>query len=436
MSLQESQNRLPSQENLFLDYVHRLERHKEGRRAVHIHLSGLRPFNRRRQHIRTAANSFETLIKEVMGQLFVLKGSDLVFIYKGETQPRVETAVQQVRFLFSDDPLLEEETDGRNFATWYHVETDFGEILHLAQGLVNVEQGRPGEGDTRPDARTSLKARQDQGKPLTPEMLGRVEAALERADLSNLVRRQGICRVDGHMVPEAVFSELFISIRDLRETLLPGVNLLSNRWLFRHLTETLDKRMLAMLSRTDTITVSGEISVNLNVSTLLSPEFTAFDQSITASRRGMMIIEVQEMDIFSDLSAYLFAREFVQEKGYRVCLDGLTHHTMSMIDRERLGADLVKLLWHPELVDGGEEMHEEIRAMVALSGESRVVLCRVEDREAVDFGHAVGITLFQGRYIESLIAENNRRRELLRRKGGSNTSIDGRPRTAVIGRPH
>ena len=154
VSFQESQNRLPSQENLFLDYVHRLERHKEGRRAVHIHLSGLRPFNRRRQHIRTAANSFETLIKEVMGQLFVLKGSDLVFIYKGETQPRVETAVQQVRFLFSDDPLLEEEADGRNFATWYHVETDFGEILHLAQGLVSEVQWRPGEDDNRPDART------------------------------------------------------------------------------------------------------------------------------------------------------------------------------------------------------------------------------------------------------------------------------------------
>ena len=273
--------------------------------------------------------------------------------------------------------------------------------------------GRGRQPAGRPD---SLKAKEDLGKPLTPEMLGRVEAALERADLSNLVRRQSICRVDSHAGSEAVFSELFISIPDLRETLLPGVDLLSNRWLFRHLTNTLDRRMLAMLSRTDAITVSGEISINLNVSTLLSPEFTAFDHSISASRRGMMIIEVQEVDIFSDLNAYLFAREFVQEKGYRVCLDGLTHHTLSMIDRERLGADLVKILWHPELVDGGEEMHEEIRAMVALSGESRVVLCRVEAREAVDFGHAVGIALFQGRYIESLIAENNRRRELLRLK--------------------
>ncbi len=413
---QESQKRLPSQEHLFLDYVHRLEKHKAGRRAVHIHLSGLRPFNRREHHIRIAANNFETLIKALVGQLFVLKGSDLVFIYKGETQPHVETAVQQVRFLFSDDPLLEEETDGRSFATWYRVDSDFDEILHLAQGLVDAEQGRPGEGGNRPDARTALKARQDPGKPFTPEMLGRVEAALARADLSNLVRRQSICIVDRNMVPEEVFSELFISIRDLRETLLPGVNLLSNRWLFQHLTETLDKRMLAMLSRTDTITVSGDISFNLNVSTLLSPEFTAFDDQLTAGRRGVMIIEVQVMDIFSDLNAYLFAREFMREKGYRVCLDGLTYHTMSMIDRERVGADLVKLLWHPELVDGGEEMHEEIRAMVGLAGESRVVLCRVDDREAVHFGQSVGITLFQGRYVETLIAEDNRRREILRLK--------------------
>jgi len=280
---------------------------------------------------------------------------------------------------------------------------------------VDREQEGRGEGN-RTEARAALRARQAQGEPLTPRLLDRVEAALERADLSNLVRRQFICRVDRQMVPETMFSELFISIADLRETLLPEVNLLSNRWLFRHLTETLDRRMLSMLSRPDSITIDGDVSFNLNVSTLLSPEFTTFDENLTAGRRGIMIIELQEMDIFSDLGAYLFAREFVQEKGYRVCLDGLTHHSMSMIDRQRLGADVVKLLWHPELVDGGEEMHEEIRAMVGVAGDSRVVLCRVDDREAVDFGHSVGIALFQGRYIETLITEDNRRRQLLRLK--------------------
>jgi len=45
-----------------------------------------------------------------------------------------------------------------------------------------------------------------------------------------------------------------------------------------------------------------------------------------------------------------------------------------------------------------------------------MVLCRCDNREAVDFGKSVGITLFQGRFIENLIAEDGRRRELLRLK--------------------
>lgn len=416
MAETDAQKRLPSQENLLLEYVHRLEKLRDGRRAVHIHLSGLRPINRREQHIRAAANPFEGLVKDMFGQLFVLKNSDLFFIYKGETHHHVETAVQKVRYLFSDDPLLEED-EGRHFATWYEVETQFDEILHRVQELVEVEdKPKQPEPRNRMNTRSALKARQEKGEPLTPEVLDRVERALDRADLSNLVRRQFICSLNTKMVPEPVFSELFISINDLRETLLPGVNLLANQWLFQHLTETLDQRMLAMLVKTDQITISGDISFNLNVSTMLSRDFLAFDDNLTASRRGSMIIELQKVDIFADLASYLFAREFVQEKGYRVCLDGMTHETMPMIDRERLGADMVKLVWHSDLVDSGDEMAEQTRTLIHRTGATRVVLCRVDNREAVDFGHAVGVELYQGRFIENLIAEDNRRRELLRLK--------------------
>ena len=128
-----------------------------------------------------------------------------------------------------------------------------------------------------------------------------------------------------------------------------------------------------------------------------------------------MIIELQKEDIFCDLASYVFAREFVQEKGYRVCLDGLTVQTVHVIDRERMGADLAKLIWHSDLVDRGEELHAKIRN-ITRRGPDRMVLCRCDNREAVDFGKSVGITLFQGRFIENLIAEDGRRRELLRLK--------------------
>ncbi|MCH8237473.1 MAG: hypothetical protein IIC06_04795 [Proteobacteria bacterium] len=413
----DSSNQPQNQENLLLDYMHRLEKHKEGRKVVHLHLSQLRPANRREQHIRTAIGNFEPIVKAMDGQVFSVKNADLFFIYKESAQPQTETTVQQIRYLFSDDPLIENEEDGdHKFATWYDAAREFDTVLQIVQGLVHAEKKRQTEVRSRMDARAALKAKQEQGEPLTPKVLARVESALARADLSNLVRRQYICRVDDKMVPEEMFSELFISIKDLRETMLPDVNLVANRWLFQHLTTTLDLRMLSMLTKTDSISITGDISFNVNVSTVLSPEFQAFDNNIAAGRRGAMIVEMQKEDIFCDLASYVFAREFVQEKGYKVCLDGLTVETINIIDRERLGADMAKLVWHPDLVDGGEELHQQIRNLVQRGGPDRLIMCRCDNRESVDFGMSVGINLFQGRYVESLIAEDGRRRDLLKLK--------------------
>ncbi|MBC8337789.1 MAG: hypothetical protein ISR51_06705 [Rhodospirillales bacterium] len=406
-----------AQESLLLDYMQRLEKQKEGRKVVHLHLSQLRPMNRREQHLRTAASNFDSLISSLDAQVFSVKNADMFVIYKDTAHPQVETSVQQIRYLFDDDPLVaEEDHSDQKFATWYDAEQDFDAVLHTVQNLAQAERKRQTEVRGRMDARAALKAKQDMGEPLTPKVLARVETALSRADLSNLVRRQYICQIDGQMVPEQLFSELFISIKDLRETMLPDVNLVANRWLFQHLTTTLDRRMLAMLTKTDSISFSGDISFNINVATVLSPEFQAFDDNISAGRRGAMMIELQKEDIFSDLSSYVFAREFVQEKGYKVCLDGLTLETISIIDRERLGADLAKLIWHPDLADGGEEMHEKIRTLVKRGGADRIIMCRCDNREAIDFGRSVGIDLFQGRYVESLIAEDGRRLELLKLK--------------------
>jgi len=408
---------MPSQENLLLDYVRRLEKHKAARRAVHVRLSGLRPFNRREPHVRAAAANLEPLVKALSGQLFTLKNADLFFIYRAEAHADTEAAIQKIRYLFSDDPMLADEAnEARSFCVWYAVDREYEKILRFARSLTDDDGETAETARATRDARQALKARQSSGTPLTPEVLSRVEVALVRADLSNLVRRQYICGVTAKGVPEPAFSELFISIHDLRETLLPDVNLAGNRWLFQHLTSSLDRRVLAMLSRTDQITFTGDISFNLNVSTILSPDFLAFDDAITASRRGSLVVEIDKAEVFADLGAFLFARNFIQQRGYRICIDAMTHQVMPLLDRERLGADFVKLLWDPEMADGGEEMQEGVRAMVKRAGQSRVVMCRCDDREAVDFGQSVGIRFFQGRHVETLIAEDNRRRELLRLK--------------------
>ncbi|MEQ9198767.1 MAG: hypothetical protein RLN80_02190, partial [Rhodospirillales bacterium] len=138
------QSVLPSQENLLLDYVHRLERHRAGRRAVHIHISRLRAENRRENHVRIAANSFETLIRNRMGQIFTLSNTDLFFVFKVEAMDEAESALVRIRFLFSEDSLLSKDLSGEasDFLTWYNIEQEYEQVLKLAQQFVHEERER------------------------------------------------------------------------------------------------------------------------------------------------------------------------------------------------------------------------------------------------------------------------------------------------------
>ena len=70
----------------------------------------------------------------------------------------------------------------------------------------------------------------------------------------------------------------------------------------------------------------------------------------------------------------------------------------------------MKLVWEPEIAD--EDQRPAVTEMVERAGSSRVILCRCDDSDAIEYGQAIGINMFQGRHIERLIAEENRRREI------------------------
>ncbi|RAU23357.1 hypothetical protein CU669_04290 [Paramagnetospirillum kuznetsovii] len=405
-----SQPRSAGQENLLLDYVHRLERHRQDRKAVHVHLSGLQPQNRREHHMRIAGNTFENLVKLMQAQVFTLANSDLMVIFKAQAQDEMEAAVVKLRFLFSDDPLVLEEQHsggGGNFSTWYALDREYEVLLTLAQKMVQDEAAKRAATNSKASA-ASRGPQKPSGSPFTPELLARVENSLGQADLANLMRRQAICAMVGKAPPQPVFHELFISIADLRQTLFPSVNVNSSPWLFQQLTETLDRRVLSMLNKHDDRTLEGDISINLNVSTILTPEFLVFDDNVKAGMRGTIVLELQKVDIFADLGAYLFARDFAHDRGYRICIDGLTFHQLPFVDRERLGADLIKLIWDRSLTEEKDKKTEALRRI----GVTRIIMCRCDDQAAVDFGHSVGITLFQGRHIESLVQGDPRKKGL------------------------
>jgi hypothetical protein len=253
-------------------------------------------------------------------------------------------------------------------------------------------------------------------------LLAKLQTALMGADLANMMRRQAICAVVGQAPPQPLFYELFFSIGELQETLLPNVGLDSSPWLFQELTETLDHRVLSLLNRHDDRSLAGDVSINLNVQTLLSQDFLTFDDGVKTNRRGTIVIELQKVDIFADLGAFLFARDFARERGYRICIDGVTVDSLPFIERGRLGIDLLKLAWDASLVEGKLPDGSLLADYVKKCGPSRTILCRCDAANAIQVGQSVGITLFQGRHVEQILAT-----ETQRLRGGPAASARRRP---------
>jgi EAL domain-containing protein (putative c-di-GMP-specific phosphodiesterase class I) len=404
-----------SQEELLMDYVRRLAARAAGRRAVHLRLSQLRAYNRRAPHLHAATSGLRAMVDTAEGQLFVLRSADTIFVYKADVHQRVEQEIQKICFLFSDDPALMDARSAADFVCRFDVQAEYERFQSVVRDLVGREGAPASHGACQLTTKERLKRKQTVGQPLTPDLLAKLEAALSRTDLSSLVRRQTVCAVSPRLEVETRFVELYVAIAELRETLLPNVNLLGNRWLFQHLTETLDRRVLQLLMMPENA-VAGDLSINLNVATLLSKDFGSFDNALSAHRARALIVELQAIDVFQDLRAFHLARKALQDKGYRVCLDGVGYRDLELIDCDRLGVDLVKMLWDADLLTEADSMLERLRLLIARVGPSRLVLCRVDARVGIDLGHALGIAMFQGRCVEELLTKDNRRRHLLRLK--------------------
>ena len=389
------------QEIALLDFVRRLRKFKAGRRAVHVRLSQLRPYHRRSQHLRIAATTFDRLVADFEGAIFSLYNDDLVVITNGATVADIDYAILHLRFLFSEDPLIKSEERGYlPFCDWYDLTENYEDLLRLGQKLV---QDRADHDAKAAQARSTAGAEPPPTTPLDPASLAVIESAIAQADLSTMIRRQPICAVSLDRQPEPIFFEIYTSIESLRRTVMPEVNIHANIWLFQDLTRHLDRCMIAYLAHNDEDLLRRAFSLNLNVATLLSPEFLDFDKAHNTGKRSI-VIEVQLTDIFADLGAYFFARDFLRERGYRFCLDGVTHLTLPLVERDRLGFDLVKVFWAPELIDhlsgnAGEALRQAARRL----GPERLILARCDSEQALEIGDSLGISLYQGRLLDEML---------------------------------
>ncbi|MDR3436994.1 hypothetical protein [Telmatospirillum sp.] len=383
-----------TQESLMLGAAERISRIRDGRMAVHIHLSRLRPQNRQEGHVRIALRMLEPVVNAYRGQMFLLGTTDIVFTLKDPAVTDVENMIYKLRALFSKDPLTFNDTgDGRdNFCTWYDLQNgdDYQDFLVMARDATAEARRR-----TREKTATKSTPRSIDAKALA-EVLHR----LADIDVAQLIRRQSSIVITKESKAVVLFQEFFFGMADLQRAMTPEANLMGNRWLFQHLSQTLDRRLLAALVTTPLVHPPKAYSLNLNLSTVNSRAFDDFEARM--ARRAHIFVELQVLDILADSRGFYSACARLRERGHTVVIDGLSEWTMQFMDVGQFEADLYKVTWSPDLSEG--EHRDAMAVAIASIGRDRMLLARCDSEAAINWGLNRGIERFQGRYVDTMLA--------------------------------
>ena len=402
-------------ENSVLDYLEKLGNSSGSYQAIWLNMHLLDESSRLQQNKQAIMDAFVPLLKEGNAKIFSLENDDVVIIFPKKNQDIAVSALIKVKFVLHNDSKISDAVDleSTGIAVWYDLNLEYGDFAKKASATRAEQPKEEKKKETEVSIKTPVSffnsTAQHFGKKLTPEMLATVQKIISVSDFSSFIRRQAVCAIIGKSTPQRVFEEVFVSIPDMRDSLLAEVDITSNPWLFLALTETLDKRVLEIVSRHDDGSLTGNFSVNINVATILSDAFLHFDDSISGAMRQTITLELQLVDIFSDIRSFVLAKTFAKARGYKICIDGITAEKLKYLNRSRLECDLMKFVWSPALVDVlNEDQH--FMDYMNKAERAKIILCRVEDEKAIETGNSLGINLYQGRYVQSLLnAANNKR---------------------------
>lgn len=377
------------QETLLVDTLDRMRRNPEGRKVVHLHLSDLMAQNRTPVRLKIVTRMFRTLESGRQAQLFTLSNDDLVMIINGGAQRDVNNILHRIRKLFDGDPITMEDEKGDRFTTWYDLSLDAAMAVHAAQQMRIEAQNAP------------PRTVGPQMPALTPQMLDEVQKKLAFANIVPFIRDQVALRINPATKEASIeFYEFFLSVGDLQRVIAPNINLLADRWLFQDLSRTMDLRMLETVIRAPQVRGTPCVSLNLNLETILTPVFGSFVEQLEKGQK--VIVEVQAMDLLTNINMYLDVRNVLASMGHAILVDGLSTATLQALDVANMKPDYAKIIWAPELLDLMDPASNRTAAgMVEAIGAERVILSRCDSSNALAWGLKSGISVFQGYFLDS-----------------------------------
>ena len=370
-------------ERYFLETLERITKNRSEYKVLYINISKLKPKNRHPKFVKIITRLFDNLVMMADSTMFVLSNGDFAILGKNITEKIVNDAVDKLRRGLITDPIWTARSSSE-FTQVYNPD-EFDELYRKIEMMVNDE-----------NRLVDVVYR----NPVDAGQMDAVNEHLDFVNIVDIVKHQSVIRLENSSNFRCMFDEYFVAVKDLNQNFDKNVDLIGNKWLFMYLTQSLDKKTISAMSVSEVNNQVQKISLNLNMATIKTPEFSIFEQYVK-NKNQSLIVEVQPIDILNNMKEYFNIKEMLHKLGHEVLLDATSLEMLQAFNVNLLGFDYIKIFWH-DFMDEYSAKSGEIKQLFEEIGYNKLILAKCLDEKAVRWGIKNGIRAFQGPYIDML----------------------------------
>ena len=392
------------QNTRFLIYLKKLEENPGGVRLIHIHVSELPAHKKSRDNLSRAIGSLTELkTKHQDGEIFLLKNLDIVFVCRAISKPILAAAGDTLRKIFIGQMgvTFQNVHGGKGeFYTLFDLSYELPKIMAWAETVAGVAEVSGGGGNVGGGTPPATKGAIDLID------LRRIKEEMHRVNMASVLFSQPVYNINDSGKAKLMWQEMYISVQMLEKTFCPGLSLTARRWLFNDLTEDLDGIVFRLLANPEERGQKKRLSINVNLSSLASTKFVAFDAELPIDFRQGVVLEINKTDLFENMRLYGELVPFLQRRGYKILLDGLSLQNVGAIDFDGIQCDFAKIFWSADLGVMAPEESARIRAKLHHRQSPLLVMGRCDTAESLRFAKEMGIVLVQGRLVDHMVKRN------------------------------
>jgi EAL domain-containing protein (putative c-di-GMP-specific phosphodiesterase class I) len=375
----------------FILRVRRLQRLGTPHLVVNLVLSAIESIAKSRRATEAVQERLKEFAKVTNGVYAEMSNGD-VFIVWEETADAQLLSSRILSAVMPDQAVVK---DTSKFLLTYHMPKDYVPLRERTNHYIEVVRTASTFGSEGAPAE-ALRSEAARG-PLTAWSVDQIGKLLGDIDLRRYGRTQPVYKRTGPNTWAPVLEEYFISFDDLRRERFPHVEMTAEH-LFLTLCETLDQRLLVLLTEQYDTIAGRPLNLNLSVASIMGSVFAQFAHRVPREQRGLIGFELHRGDLLQDFSLTLNALEVLHHEGFKTALDGITPDMIEYINLGRFDCDFIKINVSKDRA--AQLAGPAVRKGLGQIPAGKIIFFRCDNEKALAAGVELGVNLFQGWLID------------------------------------